>query len=491
MFTWDLKQRQSNTVAMITFWSQFAVYTINTVFILYLTRPVWKYGLGYSETKAYAFMGVTQAMGYLMPMLGGFMADKVIGLRRSILIGSVLLALAYLLVMISNFTVATQGDIWFIAAYALVPVTNSLLMGTASALVSNVFREQPERSKAGMTIYYMSINIGALLATIIAPQLMDTHYGPLSIFAIVFIGKAVAALNFAYRYSLYDDVIDALDKRKMELHQTFKLVVYIVVIYAITLVLFYYPFLASYVLGVSCFGGLLWFFIRSLGLEGVARTKQLVAITLIVEAIVFFVVYNQMNTTLVLFAKNNSNLHMLGIPVAPANFQMINPIMIILLSFLMPRLYKKFHQFIIPYQFAAGTALAGIGLLVMWLGCQLANNGLVDGNYLVLTYVLITLSELWVSAIGLSMIGLYCEKHMMAFAMGAWYLSVSLSNVLSGRIAGLVALPTDHSNPVLTLPIYQRYYFMMGVISLVVGVAMWGVAVMLKRYLEARQIRVD
>ncbi len=159
MLTFDLKQRQSNTVAMITFWSQFAVYTLNTVFILYLTRPAWKYGLGYSETKAYTFMGVSMAVGYLMPMLGGFMADNVIGLRRSILLGSILVALAYLLVMLSGFTIQTYGDKLFIAAYSLIPVTNSLLMGTASALVSRVYRGEEVRSKAGMTIYYMSINI--------------------------------------------------------------------------------------------------------------------------------------------------------------------------------------------------------------------------------------------------------------------------------------------------------------------------------------------
>lgn len=491
MFRWDLKQRQSNTVAMITFWSQFAVYTINTVFILYLTRPIWKYGLGYSETKAYAFMGVTQAMGYLMPMMGGFMADKVVGIRRSILLGSILLAIAYLLVMLSNFTVNTCGDKWFIATYALVPVMNSLLMGTASALVSNIFREQPGRAKAGMTIYYMSINIGGLLAAIIAPQLMNTHYGPLSIFAIVFLGKAVSALNFAYRYQLYDNIIEPLDKCRLGSRKTLILIGYIVVVYIITVVVYSYPFLAGYVLAASCAGGILWFFVRSMRLEGAVRSKQLIAILLIVEAIVFFVVYNQMNTTLVLFAANNSNLRMFGIPVAAANFQMINPLMIIVLSFLMPGLYNKFRQFTIPYQFAAGTALAGVGLLVMWFGCMQAKAGLVNGDYLVLTYVLITISELWVSAIGLSMIGLYCEKSMIAFAMGAWYLAVSLSNVLSGRIAGLVALPTDHSNPLLSLPLYQHYYVVMGLVALSVGILMWVFAYGLHGVMNMRSITID
>src|SRR6478752_7357884 len=97
----DLRQKQTNNIIFITFWSQFSVYALNTVLILFLTRPLLQHGLGYSQAKAYAFIGVTQAMGYLMPILGGFMADTVLGIRRAILIGSILLALAYLLVMIS------------------------------------------------------------------------------------------------------------------------------------------------------------------------------------------------------------------------------------------------------------------------------------------------------------------------------------------------------------------------------------------------------
>ncbi|QGP39317.1 hypothetical protein [Piscirickettsia salmonis] len=79
-----------------------------------MTRPLWQDGLGLSEAEAYAFMGVSQAMNYLVPMLGGFMADNIVGVRRSILIGSLLLALAYALVMLSGFFVAEVGAALFI-----------------------------------------------------------------------------------------------------------------------------------------------------------------------------------------------------------------------------------------------------------------------------------------------------------------------------------------------------------------------------------------
>ncbi len=191
-----LRQKQTNNIIFITFWSQFSVYALNTVLILFLTRPILAQGLGYDQAKAYAFIGISQAANYLMPMLGGYMADQVVGVRRSILLGSFMLAAAYLLVMLSGYTISSYGDHLFLAAYAFIPATNSLLMGTASSLVSHIYSDDAIKAKSAMTYYYMAINIGALLATIIAPELLNSRFGPLSVLALTFIGKSIAALNF-------------------------------------------------------------------------------------------------------------------------------------------------------------------------------------------------------------------------------------------------------------------------------------------------------
>lgn len=486
----SLKRRQVNNIAMITFWSQFSVYVLNTILVLYLTRPMMSHGLGYSEGAAYAFIGVTQAMGYVMPMLGGQMADKVVGLTRSILIGSVLLAIAYLLVMLSGFTVTAHGDTLFIAAYALVPVTNSLLMGTASGVVSKIYSDDEAKAKSGMTLYYMSINVGALLATILSPQLFESRYGPLSIFAVVFIGKSLSALNYAFRYKIYQNVVSAVDKEKFDKNKTFQLLSYIALIYLFTLYAYFHPFISSYVIGVASIVGITWFLARTLRLKGELKTKQCISVVLIVEAIVFFVLYNQMNTTLILFAKNNSDLSFLGFHVSPAHYQMINPLMIIVLSFFLPSFYERFRQFTIPYQFASGTILGGIALLLMYIACLNAVDGIVSGNFILLTYVCLTIAELWVSAVGLSMIGLYCCHQMIAFAMGVWYLSNSLSFVISGQVAQFVALPSDGISKTQALNIYKDYYFDMGLTALFLGIVMLGFAVMLTRRMKCRGIRI-
>ena len=482
----DLQKKQTTNIVMITFWSQFSSYALNIILILFLTRPLIAQGLGYDQAKAYAFLGVSQATGYLMPILGGYMADSVLGLRRSILLGSVLLAMAYLLVMLSGYTIPTQGDYLFLAAYALIPASNSLLMGTASGMVSRIYSDDAVKAKSAMTFYYMAINVGALLAALIAPGLLDSRYGPLSVLALVFAGKSIAALNFAYRYALYDNVACGKDAFPLSLSAMFRLVAYLVGLYLFTLFAYSHIMFAMIIISVGCALGIIWFLAKTFKLSGEPRYKQSIAILLIIEAIVFFVIYNQMNSTLVLFAKNNSNLHLFGFLISPAQYQMLNPILIIAIGLQLPRFYQRFPQFSIPWQFACGTLLAGFSLLLIAVAARFGDHGIINGNYIAVTYVLITLAELWVSAIGLSMIGLYCDNKALGFAMGAWYLGCSLSNTLSGRIAHWVAIPDNITSPIQSLAIYQHYYQNMGVIACLFGVIMLFVAHYLHRGFKKR-----
>lgn len=484
----DLRQKQANNIIFITFWSQFSVYALNTILILFLTRPLLAQGLGYSQAKAYAFIGVAHATGYLMPMLGGYMADTIIGIRRSILIGSVMLALAYLFIMLSGYTVGTLGDQLFLAAYAFVPATNSLLMGTSSSVVSHIYSDDAIKAKSAMTYYYIAINVGALLATLIAPALLESRYGPLSILTVAFVGKSIAAMNFARRYSIYDNVIWGKDLSRFSRSGIFKLVAYLAAIYVLTLFAFSHVYIASSIIAFGCALGIFWFFKKTVSLKGIIRDKQMIALLLILEAVVFFVIYNQMNSTLVLFAKNNSDHNLWGLTVLPAHYQMLNPILILSIGSLLPRFYKLVPRFTIPYQFAAGVFLSGVALLVMTLAAHRAVDGLVNGNYIALTYILISIAELWVSAIGLSMIGLYCDQKAIAFAMGVWYLASSLAHAISGRMAGWAAIPETVHSAIESLPYYKSYYLMLGLSAVVLGGMMYFVAYFLQKIMRERGI---
>ncbi|MFC4892272.1 peptide MFS transporter [Pseudofrancisella aestuarii] len=484
----DLKSKQSFTIAAITFWSQFASYSFSAILILYLTKSTLDYGLGFSEDQAYSFQGVSKAMVYAIIMIGGFMADKYLGLRRSILIGSILLAFSFLVVFISGFFVQ-YGNKVFIYAYASIPACSSLLMGTSSAMVSKIYREDRVLAKGAMTLYYMSINLGSLLAFVVAPLLIDYKYGPLAVLGIVFIGKLLASLNFAWRYKIYDNVVDNIDKQSIS--QKSKLIVfsYLLFIYLFTIVCYQYPDQANVILGMVSVLCLVLFLFRSLFfLEGAAQIKQIIGLCLIVVAVVFFVIYNQMESTLIMTAQNNSDLKLLGLSVNPANYQLINPVIIIFGGMLLIRIYPMLPRFYIPYQFATGTALAALGLFMVYFGFLNAHNGIISGNYIALTYLFISISELFVSAIGLSMIGIYCDPKMMGFAMGAWYISASLSNSITGLVNQLVALPEKGVSILESAYIYKEYFYTAGLVTLVISMFVFVLAIVIIKFMKIKNI---
>lgn len=485
---WGRSEAQAGNIVMITFWSQFSVYSLNTILVLFLTRPLFQNGLGYNEGQAYAFIGTSQALGYLMPLLGGYMADNVLGVRRSILIGSTMLALAYLLIMLSGFTIKETGDTLFLIAYAMVPATNALLVGTSSGMVTKIYSQNALKAKSAMTFYYMAINVGSLLATTLSPKLMETAYGPLSVLTIAFIGKSIAALNFASRYSLYEDVVWGKDLRSFSKRKQSSLVLYLSLVYCFTLFAYFNIRLASYLIEIFCIIGLAFFVKKTLQLQRAARLKQLLALVLILQAIVFFILYNQMNSTLILFAERNSSLTLLGFSVSPAHYQMLNPMMILLFGMGLPKWYQKFPQFTISYQFATGILLSTTALLLLAGLCAMSSTGIINGNWLALVYSLISLAELLVSAIGLSMIGLYCDQSSLAFAMGVWYITCSLGHAISGCIAQWAAIPHSVMEPQESILIYERYFTNLGIIGGVTGIVVLLLAVKIAKYFRKQNI---
>ncbi|MEY8765390.1 MULTISPECIES: peptide MFS transporter [Francisella] len=484
----DLRTKQSFTIAAITFWGQFATYSFNAILILYLTKSVLDYGIGFSESHAYSFQGIYKAMNYAIIMFGGYIADRYLGLRRSIFWGSLLLAFAYLAVFLSGFMVHVSSE-FFIFAFALVPVCGSLSMGTASAMVSKIYSTDPVHAKSGMTMFYISINLGSLLAYLVAPSLIGYQFGALAVLGIVFVGKLIAIANFSYRYKIYDNVVDEADKSPMTIIAKKVVLGYLAIVYIFTVVCYHYPDYANVVVaGISILCLVIFLFRTIFFLKEDVRIKQIVGLILIIVAVVFFVIYNQMESTLVMAAKNNSDLLMFGFSVNPASYQMVNPILIIFGGMLLIRIYPLLPRFYIPYQFAVGVLLAAIGLFVMYYGFSHDNNGIISGNYITLSYILISISELFVSAIGLSMIGIYCDGKTIGFAMGAWYISASMANSITGLLNQVVALPEDGISTVESASLYQTYFFDTSISVMSIGIFVLVLAYFLIRFMKRRKI---
>jgi POT family proton-dependent oligopeptide transporter len=398
------------------------------------------------------------------------------------------MAFSYLLIFISGFFVQYTNE-FFIFSYALIPASSSLFLGTSSGMVSKIYSTDFKAAKGAMTSFYIAINLGSLIAFTVSPILIGYKYGALAILAIVFVGKTIAALNFYYRFEMYDNVVDKIDKDPMPYKSKLIVISYLVAAYVLTLIFYQIPNQANVILGTISIICLLAFLLRTVtGLKAEVRIKQVIGLFLIVIAVVFFVVYNQMGSTLILLAKNNSDLNLLGLTVKPASYNLINPIIIIFGGMALIKIYPLIPRFYIPYQFAVGVLLSAISLLVLYYAFLNTSTGVINGNYIGLTFVLLSIAELFVSAVGLSMIGIYCDSKTMGFAMGAWYIACSLSNSITGLVNQVVALPKDGVSTFASATIYQNYFLNMGTTILVIGIIICFLTFAMIKYMKARNI---
>lgn len=198
-------------------------------------------------------------------------------------------------------------------------------------------------------------------------------------------------------------------------------------------------------LGVIALGIVIIFAKEAMALQGAARRKMIVAFLLMVEAIVFFVLYSQMPTSLNFFAIRNVEHSILGIAFEPEQYQALNPFWIMIGSPILAAIYNKMGDRLpMPHKFAIGMVLCSGAFLVLPLGTKFASDaGIVSVNWLILSYALQSIGELMISGLGLAMVAQLVPQRLMGFIMGSWFLTTAGAAIIAGKIANLMAVPEN------------------------------------------------
>lgn len=248
----------------------------------------------------------------------------------------------------------------------------------------------------------------------------------------------------------------------------------VVVLVAVATMLLHHQSIARMALLVIAIGILLVFAKETFALKGAARRKMIVAFIMMLEAIVFFVLYMQMPTSLNFFAIRNVQHEILGIHFEPEQFQALNPFWIMVASPLLAAAYNKLGNSLpMPLKFAIGMFLCSAAFLVLPLGAQYASQqGIVSVNWLILSYALQSVGELMISGLGLAMIAQLVPQRLMGFIMGSWFLTTACAAVISGKVAGLMAVPEDVTDPLMSLSVYSHVFKEIGIYTLVIAVIM-------------------
>ena len=505
-------------------WERFSFYGMKYLLLLYLT----KYHL-FSDGAGLEVLGSYAGLVYTLPVIGGMLADRYLGMKKSVIFGGILLCFGHLLmaveghqavqyvagtiltadITLNNGTVLSAGtqltetvkiqDLAalnvFYLALSLIVVGVGFLKPNISTIVGQLYSKDDPRRDSGFTIFYMGINLGSFAATIICVYLGETYgwrYG----FGAAGIGMLFGLVTFTkglkYLRGLAEPPdVEVLSGKVWGLISREHLI-YLTSLLSLSvfwLIIQHEPvvFAAQQVLLIASGVGL----IAYAALKGNREEFQqmLVLMVLIASTIVFWALFEQAAGSMTLFADRVVDRSIAGIEITAGQFGSLNAGFIIMLSLPFAALWVWLDKYKlnpnIPIKFALGIMQAGLGFGVLVIGAQYPNEaGKISLWWLVLAYLIHTTGELCLSPVGLSAVTKLAIHRVVGLSMGVWFLATALSETLAMRLGKLAAIDTQGGelNSVSdNLIIYTQLFEFLMWIGIGTGVAILLISPLLKR----------
>jgi len=449
------------TLFFTEMWERFTYYGMRTVLVLFLVAAVSAGGFGIDDKTATAIYGMYTAGAYLAALPGGWIADRLLGARQAVLIGGIFIALGNGLLAVSG---APPG---FYLGLLVIIMGVGLLKPNVSAMVAELYPEGGARLDAGFTVFYMGINVGATLGPIVTSA-AQVYIGPRAGFgaAGLFMALGVVQYHFtrrhlgdAGRFVSQPGLAGQRGKPWRQLWTGVAIAVLLVAACASGVIPLDPLRLARITTALIAAVSLLYFIylLFGAGLDAEERRRVIVIGVLFIGSTLFWAGYEQAGSSLNLFAERYTDrtLDAIHFVVPTGWFQSLNPAFIIifapLVAWLWVALAKRHLNPSAPAKFAIGLIVMGSGFLLMAAAAAIVARGSkVLPTWLLFTYLLNTLGELCLSPVGLSYTTKLAPKRLVGQAMGLFFLSLSLGNVVAGLIAGefdpnnLAAMPGQY-----------------------------------------------
>lgn len=435
-------------------WERFCYYGMRALLTLFLVKSLMK-----GDGQAALIYGAYTALVYAAPVLGGRMADQYLGYRYAVMLGAILMAVGEFILLggteLFGLGLGAREQFILIGMGAII-IGNGYFKANISTIVGKLYEDDDPRRDSGFTIFYIGINIGALLATTVVAYVGET-YGFDKGFGLAGIGMLAGLFIFWAGRERYKDA-PGLDVREEGLKpgfgpfnmvQTISIgsLLLIPVCYLLinmnvirigdfdfplmmVLLLFLFGYVAYSLITAGIKAGKIW------------KDRMIALVIFMLINIIFWACFEQAGTSLTLFADRNIDRFIFGWEMPASMTQFFNPFFIILFGSLFSVMWVKLAAIgrnpNIPMKFSLGILQLGLGFLVTILGFQFVDEqAQVPLLTLVFLYMLHTTGELFLSPIGLSMVTKLAPKNIAGAAMGGWFLSFSIANYLAGGIATL------------------------------------------------------
>jgi len=425
--------------------------------LLYLT----KYHL-FTDAAGLDVLGSYAAMVYAMPVIGGMLADRYLGMRKSVVFGGVLLCLGHLGMAweghqayidngsIVRDTTALQA---FYFSLALIIMGVGFLKPNISTIVGKLYSEDDPRRDSGFTIFYMGINLGSFMATLLCGYLGETYgwkYG----FGAAGIGMLVGLATFIkgqpHLLGHAEPGNPPLLKEKSIIGLNKEFTIYLCGIFGLLVVwqMVQFVHIVEHSLNIITLvlaAGLAYFLFKHC--DKIERARMYVLMVLIASSVMFWALFEQTAASMTLYADRVVDREILGVTFTASQFGALNALFIFTLAPGFAWLWKKLSKLRMepstPVKFALGIAQAGLGFGALVIGASLPDEtGKVAAIWLILAYLFHTTGELCLSPVGLSAVTKLAVPRVVGVMMGAWFLATAYAEFVAVQISKLASIDT-------------------------------------------------
>jgi POT family proton-dependent oligopeptide transporter len=476
-------------------WERFSYYGMRAIFMLFMVKT-----LLLSDKEASEIYGSYTGLVYLTPLLGGYLCDRYLGNRRSIIIGGLLMALGQFFMFLSASAGAEGGIALMWTGLTALIIGNGFFKPNISTMVGQLYPENDRRIDSAFTIFYMGINLGAFFSPLVCSSFGDAKWGFLAACFGMLLGLVgFIALQKKYLISEQGQEIGLpvkpLDAKAIAM-----------IIGSIGIIFFMLNFKQWFgaehdIISYFIYGSMILMPVIILTDKSLRRfelMRILVILILVFFVIFFWGAFEQAGASLTLFADRQTDRNVMGWEMPAAWFQSINPLAVITLAPLFTIIWGFLHKRRMepssPTKMAWGLALVAIGYAIIAIPVSgLAPGAKVSMWWLIALYVIHTMGELCLSPIGLSMVSKLAPLRLSSLLMGTWFLGNAAANKFAGTLSALIPPSEPTADQVwptmLGYEITNLYQFFM-VFIIMTGIAA-GILFVLSRALQKMMATPD
>ena len=458
-----------STLFFTEFWERFSYYGMRAILLFYMYYEVTKGGLGIEHGTAESIMAVYGSLVYMSGIIGGWIADRLLGSVRTTFYGGIL-------IMFGHIVLSFPGSLTglFVSMFLIV-IGTGLLKPNVSNIVGDLYTKEDYRRDSGFSIFYMGINMGALIAPLIVGtvgQSYNFHFG----FSLAAIGMFIGLIFFVVTKGKYlgpagTNVPNPLTpEERSKVFKRFGIGAAVVILLGAITIPTGILTVDGFTMIISIFGVVIpaiYFLVmyRNPKTTKVEQSRLLAYIPLFIAAIMFWAIQEQGSIILARYADQRTQLEFAGISIKASWFQSLDPLFIVMLAPVFAWLWVKLgkRQPSTPKKFSIGLVFAGLSFLVMIIPALMnGTDTLVSPLWLVLSFFLVVLGELCLSPVGLSATTKLAPAAFSAQTMSLWFLSNASAQAINAQIVRLYSFDTE-----------VLYFGVIGTIAIFLGLLLY------------------